>query len=202
MSNEQQRKQSKTITKLETCVAGQIMPHKKFFCHLCQPERLRDEEIDYLEQLLQSQALRPNPQSTTNIQEESPVPSNCFKFQSRVFGESRRPFLLFLFSVSVTDIKIWLILRWLVAFVRFTSDLGEETMLSPLYDLILAFVLKLRAHCITSCQLRKHDRKFAIDFLSARLSLQVVQQCVKVKSRSFDIICLFFATSVLHGCTV
>lgn len=57
------------------------------FCHLCQPERLRDEEIDNLEEMLRSQALRPAPQSTYNTQEESPVPSNCFKFQNRVFGE-------------------------------------------------------------------------------------------------------------------
>lgn len=52
-----------------------------------QPERLRDEEIDRLEQLLQSQALRPAPQSTSISQEEPPLPSNCFKFQNRVFGE-------------------------------------------------------------------------------------------------------------------
>lgn len=55
--------------------------------HLSQPERLRDEEIDHLEQQLQSQAHRPAPQLTTNTQEESPLPSNCFKFQNRVFED-------------------------------------------------------------------------------------------------------------------
>lgn len=58
------------------------------FVILCQPERLRDEEIDDLEQQLRSQALGAAPQPTT--QEESPLPGNCFKFQNRVFGESRR----------------------------------------------------------------------------------------------------------------
>lgn len=69
------------------------------FVILRQPERLRDEEIDRLEQQLQSQALGPAPQPTTNTQEESPVPSNCFKFQNRVFGELRL-FLLFNFSLQ------------------------------------------------------------------------------------------------------
>uniref|UniRef100_M4AI71 Tumor necrosis factor receptor type 1-associated DEATH domain protein n=2 Tax=Xiphophorus maculatus TaxID=8083 RepID=M4AI71_XIPMA len=55
--------------------------------HLSQPERLRDEEIDHLEQQLQSQALGPAPQTLTVTQEESPVPSNCFKFQNRVFED-------------------------------------------------------------------------------------------------------------------
>ncbi|XP_013883390.1 tumor necrosis factor receptor type 1-associated DEATH domain protein [Austrofundulus limnaeus] len=55
--------------------------------HLSQPERLRDEEIDHLEQQLQSQALGPTPQPTTTPQEESPLPSNCFKFQNRVFED-------------------------------------------------------------------------------------------------------------------
>lgn len=55
--------------------------------HLSQPERLRDEEIDHLEQLLQNKALRSAPQSTSITQEESPVPSNCFKFQNRVFED-------------------------------------------------------------------------------------------------------------------
>lgn len=55
--------------------------------HLSQPERLRDEEIDHLEQQLQSQAFRPAPQQTTNTPEESPLPSNCFKFQNRVFED-------------------------------------------------------------------------------------------------------------------
>ncbi|XP_005915280.1 tumor necrosis factor receptor type 1-associated DEATH domain protein isoform X2 [Haplochromis burtoni] len=55
--------------------------------HLSQPERLRDEEIDELEQQLQSQARGPASQSVTIMQEESPVPSNCFKFQNRVFED-------------------------------------------------------------------------------------------------------------------
>ncbi|XP_029000409.1 tumor necrosis factor receptor type 1-associated DEATH domain protein [Betta splendens] len=56
--------------------------------HLSQPERLRDEEIDCLEQQLQSQVLGPSaPQPATNIQEESSLPSNCFKFQNRVFED-------------------------------------------------------------------------------------------------------------------
>lgn len=64
------------------------------FVILCQPERLRDEEIDRLEHQLETQALGPAPQSTAITQEESPVPSNCFKFQNRVFGESKQPFLI------------------------------------------------------------------------------------------------------------
>ncbi|XP_068596915.1 tumor necrosis factor receptor type 1-associated DEATH domain protein [Brachionichthys hirsutus] len=55
--------------------------------HLSQPERLCDEEIDRLEQLLENQALRPAVRSTTVAQEESQVPGNCFKFQSRVFED-------------------------------------------------------------------------------------------------------------------
>ncbi|XP_069030010.1 tumor necrosis factor receptor type 1-associated DEATH domain protein [Embiotoca jacksoni] len=55
--------------------------------HLSQPERLRDEEIDQLEEKLQSQALGPSPQPTTITQEESPLPGNCFKFQNRVFED-------------------------------------------------------------------------------------------------------------------
>uniref|UniRef100_H3CV92 Tumor necrosis factor receptor type 1-associated DEATH domain protein n=1 Tax=Tetraodon nigroviridis TaxID=99883 RepID=H3CV92_TETNG len=56
--------------------------------HLSQPERLCDEEIDHLEQMLQSQALRPAQQlSSTNQQVESPVPNNCFRFQNRVFED-------------------------------------------------------------------------------------------------------------------
>ena len=58
------------------------------FVVLRKPERLRDEEIEDLEQQLQSQALGPSPQSTFITQEEPPVPSNCFKFQNKVFGES------------------------------------------------------------------------------------------------------------------
>lgn len=46
---------------------------------LSQPERLRDEEIDHLEEQLQRQALGPAP--------ECAVPSNCFKFQNRVFED-------------------------------------------------------------------------------------------------------------------
>uniref|UniRef100_UPI0037E6F858 tumor necrosis factor receptor type 1-associated DEATH domain protein isoform X1 n=1 Tax=Semicossyphus pulcher TaxID=241346 RepID=UPI0037E6F858 len=66
------------LDKLELCLKH---------IHLSQPERLRDEEIDDLEQQLQDQALGPAPQSTTITQEESPVPSNCFKFQNRVFED-------------------------------------------------------------------------------------------------------------------
>lgn len=55
--------------------------------HLSQPERLRDEEIDVLEQQLQCDVLGPAPHSTPPAQEESPIPSNCFKFQSRVFED-------------------------------------------------------------------------------------------------------------------
>lgn len=55
--------------------------------HLSQPERLRDEEIDHLEVLLQDQTLRPAPPTSTITQAESPVPSNCFKFQNRVFED-------------------------------------------------------------------------------------------------------------------
>uniref|UniRef100_A0A1A8BQ58 Tumor necrosis factor receptor type 1-associated DEATH domain protein n=1 Tax=Nothobranchius kadleci TaxID=1051664 RepID=A0A1A8BQ58_NOTKA len=55
--------------------------------HLSQPERLRDEEIDRLEQQLQNQALGPTHQPIVVQQEESPVPSNCFKFQNRVFED-------------------------------------------------------------------------------------------------------------------
>lgn len=57
---------------------------------LRQPERLRDEEIDDLEQQLQSQARGSAPQPTVITQEEPPIPSNCFKFQNKVFGESKR----------------------------------------------------------------------------------------------------------------
>ncbi|CAG5855422.1 tumor necrosis factor receptor type 1-associated DEATH domain protein [Menidia menidia] len=55
--------------------------------HLSQPERLRDEEIDHLEDKLKSQALGSLPQPTAITQEESPVPSNCFTFQNRVFED-------------------------------------------------------------------------------------------------------------------
>uniref|UniRef100_A0A1A7X537 Tumor necrosis factor receptor type 1-associated DEATH domain protein n=2 Tax=Iconisemion striatum TaxID=60296 RepID=A0A1A7X537_9TELE len=55
--------------------------------HLSQPERLRDEEIDHLEQQLQNQALGPTQQPIVVQQEESSVPSNCFKFQNRVFED-------------------------------------------------------------------------------------------------------------------
>ncbi|XP_026176095.1 tumor necrosis factor receptor type 1-associated DEATH domain protein [Mastacembelus armatus] len=66
------------LDKLELCLQH---------IHLSQPERLRDEEIDSLEQQLQNQALGSTPQSTTITQEVSPVPSNCFKFQNRVFED-------------------------------------------------------------------------------------------------------------------
>lgn len=66
------------LDKLELCLQH---------IHLSQPERLRDEEIDHLEQLLQNKALRPAPQSASITQEESPIPTNCFKFQNRVFED-------------------------------------------------------------------------------------------------------------------
>ncbi|XP_047437256.1 tumor necrosis factor receptor type 1-associated DEATH domain protein [Mugil cephalus] len=66
------------LDKLELCLQH---------IHLSQPERLRDEEIDHLEQQLQTQALGPAPPSCTITQEESPVPSNCFKFQNRVYED-------------------------------------------------------------------------------------------------------------------
>lgn len=74
--------------------------------HLClffnQPERLRDEEIDRLEEQLRIQALGPAPQSAVITQEEPSVPSNCFKFQNKVFGESRFfLFCLFIYSSAV-----------------------------------------------------------------------------------------------------
>ncbi|KAM7406172.1 hypothetical protein PAMP_000566 [Pampus punctatissimus] len=55
--------------------------------HLSQPGRLRDEEIDYLEQQLTCQALGPDPLSPPLTQEESSVPSNCFRFQNKVFPD-------------------------------------------------------------------------------------------------------------------
>ncbi|KAG7230508.1 hypothetical protein INR49_024617 [Caranx melampygus] len=55
--------------------------------HLSQPERLRDEEIDRLEEQLQTQALGPAPQPAVITQEEPSVPSNCFKFQNKVFED-------------------------------------------------------------------------------------------------------------------
>ncbi|KAM9860418.1 tumor necrosis factor receptor type 1-associated DEATH domain protein isoform 2-T2 [Aulostomus maculatus] len=51
------------------------------------PERLRDEEIEELEKKLQFEVLGPAPQLTPLPQEDSPVPSNCFKFQNRVFED-------------------------------------------------------------------------------------------------------------------
>ncbi|XP_068172692.1 tumor necrosis factor receptor type 1-associated DEATH domain protein isoform X2 [Antennarius striatus] len=66
------------LDKLELCLQH---------IHLSQPERLCDEEIDRLEQLLKIQALRPAVQSPASTPEESQVPSNCFKFQNRVFED-------------------------------------------------------------------------------------------------------------------
>ncbi|XP_060901836.1 tumor necrosis factor receptor type 1-associated DEATH domain protein [Labrus mixtus] len=66
------------LDKLELCLKH---------IHLSQPERLRDEEIDLLEQQLESEALGPAPQAVTITQEESAVPSNCFKFQNRVYED-------------------------------------------------------------------------------------------------------------------
>uniref|UniRef100_A0A8C6UFH3 Tumor necrosis factor receptor type 1-associated DEATH domain protein n=1 Tax=Neogobius melanostomus TaxID=47308 RepID=A0A8C6UFH3_9GOBI len=53
--------------------------------HLSQPERLCDEEIEHLEQQLQSQAFNHAQQSLPHTQEES-VPVNAFKFQNREFN--------------------------------------------------------------------------------------------------------------------
>lgn len=52
-----------------------------------QPERLRDDEIDHLEQQLQNQAFDHTSQPMPLTQEESSVPSNAFKFQHRVFKD-------------------------------------------------------------------------------------------------------------------
>ncbi|KAM4630125.1 tumor necrosis factor receptor type 1-associated DEATH domain protein [Polymixia lowei] len=55
--------------------------------HHSQPERLRDDEIEDLEKQLQTQALGQAPQPATLTQEEAPLPSNCFKFQNRLFED-------------------------------------------------------------------------------------------------------------------
>ncbi|CAJ1049158.1 tumor necrosis factor receptor type 1-associated DEATH domain protein [Xyrichtys novacula] len=68
------------LDKLELCLKH---------IHLSQPERLRDEEIDHLEQQLQTPALGAAPQPTTITQEESTVPSNCFRFQNKVFEDRK-----------------------------------------------------------------------------------------------------------------
>ncbi|XP_059212266.1 tumor necrosis factor receptor type 1-associated DEATH domain protein [Centropristis striata] len=67
-----------SLDKLELCLQH---------IHLAQPERLRDEEIDQLEQQLQTEALGPGPQPAPPSQEEAPLPSNCFKFQNKVFED-------------------------------------------------------------------------------------------------------------------
>lgn len=54
--------------------------------HLSQPERLRDEEIEHLEQQLQSQAFN-NAQPSLPLTQEESVPINAFKFQNRVFKD-------------------------------------------------------------------------------------------------------------------
>uniref|UniRef100_A0A3P9LXU2 Tumor necrosis factor receptor type 1-associated DEATH domain protein n=1 Tax=Oryzias latipes TaxID=8090 RepID=A0A3P9LXU2_ORYLA len=66
------------LDKLEVCLQH---------IHQSQPERLRDEEIDQLEQQLQTQALGSAPQQTPLTQEESSVPSNCFKFQNKIIED-------------------------------------------------------------------------------------------------------------------
>lgn len=66
------------LEKLELCLQH---------IHHSQPERLRDEEIDHLEQQLKIQALGPAAQTPTITQQESSVPTNCFKFQNRVFED-------------------------------------------------------------------------------------------------------------------
>lgn len=66
------------LDKLELCLQH---------IHLSQPERLRDEEIDHLEQQLQNQARGPASQSATNNQEGLLDPSNDFEFQNRKFED-------------------------------------------------------------------------------------------------------------------
>ncbi|XP_045889374.1 tumor necrosis factor receptor type 1-associated DEATH domain protein isoform X2 [Micropterus dolomieu] len=66
------------LDKLELCLQH---------IHLSQPERLRDEEIDHLEQQLQNQARGPASQSAANKQEGLPDPSNDFEFQNRKFED-------------------------------------------------------------------------------------------------------------------
>ncbi|XP_019742516.1 tumor necrosis factor receptor type 1-associated DEATH domain protein [Hippocampus comes] len=64
------------LDKLELCLQ-QI--------HQSQPERLRDEEIDRLEQQLQLEVLGPPPSQRISIRQQ--VPSNCFTFQNKVFED-------------------------------------------------------------------------------------------------------------------
>lgn len=52
-----------------------------------QPERLRDDEVTELEQQLQNQALGRPSQPPCLTPEAPAVPSDCFQFQRRVFGE-------------------------------------------------------------------------------------------------------------------
>ncbi|XP_068587122.1 tumor necrosis factor receptor type 1-associated DEATH domain protein [Cebidichthys violaceus] len=66
------------LDKLELCLQH---------IHLSQPERLRDEEIEHLEEQLRTEARGPSPQPTPITQEEGPVPSHCFKFQNKVFED-------------------------------------------------------------------------------------------------------------------
>ncbi|XP_061883422.1 tumor necrosis factor receptor type 1-associated DEATH domain protein isoform X1 [Entelurus aequoreus] len=63
------------LDKLELCLQH---------IHLSQPERLRDEEIDQLEQQLEREVHWPASQQNSLIQE---VPRNCFKFQNKVFED-------------------------------------------------------------------------------------------------------------------
>ncbi|XP_034045519.1 tumor necrosis factor receptor type 1-associated DEATH domain protein [Thalassophryne amazonica] len=70
---------------LDLCLDNLILCLQQI--HLSQPERLRDDEITHLEQQLRSQALGTSNQSSPIMQEESHVPSNCFKFQNRVFED-------------------------------------------------------------------------------------------------------------------
>ncbi|CAN9507039.1 unnamed protein product [Ophioblennius macclurei] len=66
------------LEKLELCLQH---------IHHSQTGRLRDEEIDHLEEQLRNPALGPAPPFPTIIQEESSLPSNCFKFQNRVLED-------------------------------------------------------------------------------------------------------------------
>ncbi|KAM9817692.1 tumor necrosis factor receptor type 1-associated DEATH domain protein [Neosynchiropus ocellatus] len=53
--------------------------------HCCKPARLRDEEIDRLEGLLRLDVMGPAAQVAPLVRQESPLPSNSFRFQNRIF---------------------------------------------------------------------------------------------------------------------
>ncbi|XP_053721160.1 tumor necrosis factor receptor type 1-associated DEATH domain protein [Synchiropus splendidus] len=64
--------------------------------HCSKPARLRDEEIDRLEGLLRLDVMGPAAQVAPLVQQESPLPSNSFRFQNRIFGDR---------TLSQTDIQ-------------------------------------------------------------------------------------------------